>query len=172
PTAARSRGRRGQPSARGRLRRVGGRGRALVAVTSRGAYHGRARGRNSRAVTGANNLVPSTPRRGSNAQPLGDCPRLALLWQDVHLGPPAAEVRRSWHLRAYGEPKTKSARRPVQLFPEPVEPVAAPATVAGRPDGTRVPAHAGGTARPQRALAALVRGATGLRHPGARAVLD
>jgi len=43
-----------------------------------------------------------------------------LQWQDVDLGRSTVEVRRSWHLRAYGEPKTKTACRPVQLFPETV----------------------------------------------------
>ena len=44
-----------------------------------------------------------------------------LQWQDIDLGRATVEVRRSWHLRAYGEPKTRSARRPVQLFPETVD---------------------------------------------------
>ena len=40
--------------------------------------------------------------------------------QDVDLGRATAAVRRSRHLWSYGEPKTTSARRIVQLFPETV----------------------------------------------------
>jgi hypothetical protein len=41
-----------------------------------------------------------------------------LQWHDVDLERGTAEVRRSRHLWAYGEPKTAGARRAVQLFPE------------------------------------------------------
>jgi integrase len=44
-----------------------------------------------------------------------------LQWQDVDLGRATVEIRRSRHLRTYGEPKTKSGRRTVQLFPETVD---------------------------------------------------
>jgi integrase len=43
-----------------------------------------------------------------------------LQWQDIDLERGRAEVRRSRHLWTYGEPKTASARRTVQLFPETV----------------------------------------------------
>jgi integrase len=43
-----------------------------------------------------------------------------LQWHDVDLERGTAEVRRSRHLWAYGEPKTAGARRSVQLFPETV----------------------------------------------------
>src|SRR5262249_39620944 len=43
-----------------------------------------------------------------------------LQWRDVDLSRATAEVRRSRHLGSYGNPKTKSAKRTVQLFPETV----------------------------------------------------
>src|SRR5262245_65973268 len=43
-----------------------------------------------------------------------------LQWQDIDLARGRVEVRRSRHLWTYGEPKTASARRMVQLFPETV----------------------------------------------------
>src|SRR5262245_4277847 len=43
-----------------------------------------------------------------------------LQWHDLDLERGTAEVRRSRHLWAYGEPKTAGARRTVQLFPETV----------------------------------------------------
>lgn len=43
-----------------------------------------------------------------------------LQWQDVDLGRATLEIRRSRHLGSYGKPKTKSAKRTVQLFPETV----------------------------------------------------
>jgi len=43
-----------------------------------------------------------------------------LQWQDIDLTRGTAAIRRSRHLWTYGEPKTASARRTVQLFPETV----------------------------------------------------
>ena len=43
-----------------------------------------------------------------------------LQWQDVDLARRLLHVRRSYHSHAYGEPKTKSARRTVELLPETV----------------------------------------------------
>jgi integrase len=43
-----------------------------------------------------------------------------LQWQDIDLTRGTAAIRRSRHLWTYGEPKTASARRIVQLFPETV----------------------------------------------------
>ena len=40
-----------------------------------------------------------------------------LQWQDVDLAACTVQVRRSRHLGEYGEPKTRSARRTVELFP-------------------------------------------------------
>jgi len=43
-----------------------------------------------------------------------------LQWQDVDLPRATVDIRRSRHLGSYGKPKTQSARRTVQLFPETV----------------------------------------------------
>ena len=41
-----------------------------------------------------------------------------LQWQDVDLQRGLVFVRRSYHLYAYDPPKTRSARRTVELLPE------------------------------------------------------
>ena len=94
-----------------------------------------------------------------------------LQWQDVDLQRGLIYVRRSYHLYGYNPPKTRSARRTVELLPESVRILRAlqPLHVA--------PEHAGlhddgRDARSSRRRSPRTgTGAFGSRHPGARALL-
>jgi integrase len=57
-----------------------------------------------------------------------------LQWQDIDLTRGTAAIRRSRHLWSYGEPKTASARRTVQLFPETVRLLRALAPLRQEPE--------------------------------------
>jgi integrase len=91
-----------------------------------------------------------------------------LQWQDIDLVRETAEVRRSRHLWTYGEPKTESAKRVVQLFPETVRLLRALQPLRVEPAMPVFPHTRGGPIEPnsllthwyaaQRALGLRVRG--------------
>jgi integrase len=80
---------------------------------------------------------------------LRPCEASGLQWQDIDLVRGLLYVRRSYHLRGYGAPKTRSARRTVELLPESVRVLKDLQPLHVTPDGPVFTGTTGGPIEPK-----------------------